>query len=102
MSIRIENDQIGSTSSPATRVDQVSRPSDGSSKFSGVTNQGQDQIDVSPATAKISAELSAQSSTRAGKVQQLGALYASGQYHVDSAQVSQSLVSSALGAAGSL
>lgn len=98
MSIRIESDQIGSASSPATRVDQVSRPPDGSSKSSGVTNQGQDQVDVSPATAKISAQISAQNSTRAARIQQLGALYAGGQYKVDSAQVSQSLVANALGA----
>ncbi len=98
MSIRIESDQIGSASSPATRVDQVSRPPDQASKSTGVTSQGQDQIDVSPATAKISAELSAQNSTRASRVQQLGVLYASGHYNVDSAQVSQSLVSSAIGA----
>jgi anti-sigma28 factor (negative regulator of flagellin synthesis) len=98
MSIRIESDQIGSASSPATRVDQVSRPPDQGSKSAGITNQGQDQVDVSPATAKISAELSAQNSTRASQVQQLSALYASGHYKVDSAQVSQSLVSSAIGA----
>lgn len=98
MSIRIESDQIGSASSPATRVDQVSRPPDQASKSTGVASQGQDHVDVSPATAKISAELSAQSSTRTSHVQQLSALYASGQYKVDSAQVSQSLVASAIGA----
>jgi len=98
MSIRIESDQIGSASSPAARVDQVSRAPDNPSKSTAVTTSGQDQIDVSPATAKISAELSAQSSTRASQVQQLGALYASGQYKVDSAQVSQSIVTSAIGA----
>ncbi len=100
MSIRVDTNPISSLPAPAAGIDQTSRPPDGAAKSGAgavAAAQSQDQVDVSPATTKITEELGTQNSARAGRVQQLGALYASGRYTSDSAQISRSVVSSALG-----
>jgi anti-sigma28 factor (negative regulator of flagellin synthesis) len=102
MSIRIQNDQTTSVAStPAQSAEQAARFSSGGTKTGGASSlAGEDQVDVSSVTSSIGAAVSANNAARSNRVQQLGAIYASGQYKVDSAKISQSLISSALGAPG--
>ena len=100
MSIRIQNDQtadIASTS--AQRAEQAARLAPGGTKSgSGVSVDGEDQVEVSSVTSSIGVAVSAHNAARSNRVLQLGALYASGQYTADSLKTSQALVSGALGA----
>jgi len=94
--MRIQNDELASLSSPASRVDQVSTGPQGAGKTGGASKPQVDQVQVSSSTERIAAELSSGSAEQTARVQQLSALYASGQYSVDPAQVSRSMVGSAL------
>jgi anti-sigma28 factor (negative regulator of flagellin synthesis) len=98
MSLRIQNDAATGAASPeVSRSQQSSSVSSGTGKSRTVSStEGGDHIDVSSATESISAGLSAQNQQRAARVTQLSALYASGRYAVDSAQVSHAIVSSAV------
>lgn len=98
MSVRIQNDPSPGVLSPeVSRTGQSASSASGPGKGRGVTgSEGGDQVDVSSSTESISAGLSAQNLTHAARVTQLGALYASGQYNVDSAQVSQALIANAV------
>ena len=102
MSIRIDNDKTADiASNPAQRTEQTDRLAPGGTKSgSGVSGEGEDQVEVSSTTSSIGAAVSANNAARSNRVQELGALYTSGQYNVDSFKTSQALVSSAIGAAG--
>jgi len=102
MSIRIQNDQTADIASTAARqTEQTARFASGGTKSgSAISSEGEDQVEVSSTTSSIGAAVSAQNTTRSNRVQQLGALYTSGQYSADSFKTSQALVSDALGAAG--
>ena len=102
MSIRIQNDQTaGAASTPAQRTEQSARfASGGTNTGSKISGDGEDQVDVSSVTSSIGAAVSAHSAARSNRVQQLGALYASGQNSADSLKTSQALVSGALVATG--
>jgi flagellar biosynthesis anti-sigma factor FlgM len=94
--MKIQNDDLASVGSAASRVDQVSAGTQGAGKSGGAQKSQTDQVEVSSATEKITAQLSSQSAERAARVQQLSALYSSGKYQVDSSQVSQSMIAGAL------
>jgi anti-sigma28 factor (negative regulator of flagellin synthesis) len=102
MSIRIENDRTTDIASDsAQRTEQSARFAAGGTKSgSGISSDGEDQVDVSSTTASIGAAVSADNAARSNRVQQLGALHASGQYSADSFKTSQAIVSGALGAGG--
>jgi anti-sigma28 factor (negative regulator of flagellin synthesis) len=102
MSIRIQNDQTADVASTsAQRTEQTARFAAGGTKSGGaISSDGEDQVEVSSTTSSIGAAVSAQNRARSNRVQQLGALYASGQYSADSFKVGLALVSGALGAAG--
>ena len=63
-----------------------------SSSTSGPAASSQDGLSDSASASSIGSTLSDLSSTRAARVSQLAALYASGKYTVDSTKVAQSLV----------
>jgi anti-sigma28 factor (negative regulator of flagellin synthesis) len=98
MSLRIQGDPAaGLSSTEAGGVSQTASLVAGSAK--GRTTSGSaggDQVEVSSVAEAISARNSAVNLSHAGRVAQLGALYASGKYTVDSAQVSHALVDNAL------
>ena len=102
MSIRIQNDQMtGAASTAAQRNEQSSRPTNGAANAGGGRSiDGEDQVEVSSVASSIGAAVSAQSAARSTRLQQLGALYASGQYSADSFKTSQSIISGALGVTG--
>jgi anti-sigma28 factor (negative regulator of flagellin synthesis) len=53
-------------------------------------------VEISSLSGRIADASSASATAQANRVQQLGALYSSGRYQVDSAAVSRSIVSQAL------
>ena len=98
MSLRIQND-------PATNgtAAEVSHAAQSTSVSPGLGNAQKtigsavgDQVNVSSVTEAISAGISAQNLQRATRVTQLGALYARGQYYVDSVDVSSAIVGNAI------
>lgn len=101
MSIQIQNDGIAglapSQSAPAGSVAQ----SGSSTKAGSAANSGADQVDISTLSGNIASSTAALASQQAARVSQLAALYAKGQYRVDSRQLSSALVSRAL-ASGSV
>jgi len=97
MNIRIQTDQPSSASSATGRTDQISGGGSSGFKQAVEGKQNEDQVDVSPLTASITAATSGQAASRASRVTQLGALVASGQYIADGASVSQAMVAGAIG-----
>lgn len=93
MSIRIYNDGLaGAAASEASRAQELSRASS-TGKSSGTSAiGGEDQVSIS----SLSETLSAQSSQRSARVQDLTAVYQSGQYQVNSQNVGSAIVNDAL------
>jgi anti-sigma28 factor (negative regulator of flagellin synthesis) len=98
MSLRIQNDSAtNGTAAEVSRAAQSPSALSGSAKTrSSIGGAGEDQVDVSSVAETISAGVSAQNLQRAARVTELAALHARGQYSVDSAHVSQALVSNAV------
>jgi anti-sigma28 factor (negative regulator of flagellin synthesis) len=98
MSLRIQNDPAtNGTAAEVSHAAQSSSVSPGLGKAQKTTGSaGGDQVDVSSVTEAISAGISAQNLQRATRVTQLGALYAKGQYSVDSAHLSSAIVGNAI------
>jgi anti-sigma28 factor (negative regulator of flagellin synthesis) len=96
MSMRIHNDGIAaSAASQAAAAETAAQP--GLSKQAGsVANSGADQVDISSLSGNIAASAAALTGQQAARVSQLAALYAKGEYRVDSVQLSRALVSTAL------
>jgi hypothetical protein len=97
MSIRIQNDGIAAAGTSQTApAEKTGKP--GSSTSSGsISNSGADQVDISSLSGSIGAASSALASQQSARVNQLTALYASGQFQANSAQLSRALVTSAMG-----
>jgi hypothetical protein len=98
MSLRVQNDPAaGIGASEVNRSGQSTSIGGGSGKSGRISSgaEGGDQVQVSSVTESISAGTSALNLERAGRVSQLGALYAGGQYTVDSAKVSAALIAGA-------
>jgi anti-sigma28 factor (negative regulator of flagellin synthesis) len=93
MSIQIYNDGLAGATSGVGGAQDISRVSTGGHKpASGSGASGEDQVQIS----SISSTLSAQGSDRAARVQQLAAAYQSGNYQVNSVDVSKAMVNHAL------
>ena len=97
MSIRIQNDGIGATAASQTApVEKTGKPGS-STQSSSISNSGSDQVDISSLSGNIGESSGALASQEAARVSQLTALYSSGNYQVNSQQLSHALVSSAMG-----
>ena len=97
MSIRIQNDGLSGTSaSQAERVQGSAIGSGSTLKAGSGLSSGGDHVSISSLSESIAAAGHADEVQQASRVRQLGALYQSGQYRVDSAQLSRSLVSQSL------
>jgi hypothetical protein len=99
MSIRIQNDGIaGAGASQINPADlQTSGTSGrGSSSIGGFA----DRVEISSLSENLSSATASLDAQHADKVSRIAALYAQGQYQVDSATLSNSLVSNALNATG--
>ena len=99
MSIRIQNDSLTGTAAPGIgRADEISRPPNSPSQSTGKSGgRGGDSVDISSLSQSVTAASTAQQAQQTSRVRQLAALYRSGQYSIDSAQVSHAMVSQALG-----
>jgi anti-sigma28 factor (negative regulator of flagellin synthesis) len=97
MRIRLQNDGVAG----ASAAGQINPTQPGSSiaPASGLNTAGADQVEISSLSESISSTSSALEAQQAGRVNQLAAIYAKGQYQVDSAQLSHALVSHALASA---
>ncbi len=97
MSIRIQNDGVAGAA--ASQVTQTGGPAQGTSatRAGSKTAPGADQVDLSSLSGAVASSLSAIASKQTNRVSQLAALYAKGQYGLDSAQISRSLISEAIG-----
>lgn len=101
MSTRVQNDGgLGQAQLQTGRTEGKSPVAKGQSHAaSAYAPSGVDSVQISSLSEKIAAAGSSGETERASRVRQLSALYASGQYHVDSRKVSQSIVEAALGTA---
>lgn len=101
MSIRIQNESSSSTAAaPSSRADELSRVSVGNAKSrSHILKSTDDTVEISAFSENIAVVNHSQSVHDAGKVQQLAALYRKGSYQVDSRELSQALISNAVGSA---
>jgi anti-sigma28 factor (negative regulator of flagellin synthesis) len=102
MSMQIHNDGIaGPAASQPAPVESVAQP--GSSTRIGMAAESDaDQVEISSLFGNIASGATALAEQQAARVSQLAALHASGQYQVDSTQLSRALVSEAIasGSAG--
>jgi hypothetical protein len=99
MSIRIQNDGIAAAAASQTApAEKTGKP--GSTSSGSIGSSGADQVDISSLSGSIAAASSALASQQSARVSQLTGLYASGQFQVNSAQLSSALVTSAMGSAG--
>jgi anti-sigma28 factor (negative regulator of flagellin synthesis) len=98
MSIQIYNDGLAGAS--ASQAERTQGPTIGSSnpprRDNGLSNSGSDHVAISSLSESITAAGRIDDVKQAARVSQLTALYQSGQYHVDSLQLSRTLVSQAL------
>src|SRR5579863_6961449 len=98
MSIRIQNDGLSGTS--ASQLERAQGPAIGSGSTlkpgGGLSSGGGDHVSISSLSESIAAASHADEVQQSSRIRQLSALYQSGQYHVDSLQLSRTLVSQAL------
>jgi hypothetical protein len=99
MSIIIQNDSLAGGAAPGVgRTDEISRPAGWPGQSTGRSdNRGGDSVDLSSLSQSVAAASTAQEAEQAGRISHLTALYRSGQYSIDSAQVGRAMVSHALG-----
>jgi len=93
--MRIQNDGIAASAASQSAAAENS-PQAVSSPQSSAANSGADVIEISSLSGGVSAAASQLAGRQAERVSQLAALYAKGEYHVDSAQLSHALVNHAL------
>jgi anti-sigma28 factor (negative regulator of flagellin synthesis) len=96
MSIQIHNDGIaGPAASQSAPVESVAQPGS-STRISIAANSDADQVEISSLFGNIASSASALADQQAARVTQLAALYARGQYQVDSQQLSRALIAEAI------
>jgi anti-sigma28 factor (negative regulator of flagellin synthesis) len=98
MSIQIHNDGLAGTSAQQAERAHGSAigPGNAPKQSPGLNSTGGDNVAISSLSESIAAATQLDEVQHAGRVRQLAALYQSGQYHVDSLQLSRTLVSQAL------
>jgi anti-sigma28 factor (negative regulator of flagellin synthesis) len=101
MRIRLENDGVSAASTAGAGQINPTRSGSSSPTAPAGHTGGADQVEISPLSESISNASNALQTQQADRVNQLAAVYAKGQYQVDSAQISHALVSQAL-ASGSV
>jgi len=102
MNIRVHQDPL-----PGASVSELSRSEPASASSAGRTKAGSDasppagdRVEISSLSGSIVDSLAVAAAGQSAKVQHLAALYSSGQYHVDSACISRSLVAQSIGLSG--
>jgi anti-sigma28 factor (negative regulator of flagellin synthesis) len=102
MRIRLQNDGVAGASSSAASQTNLTPSGSPITPASGVNSgAATDQVEISSLSENVASASSALQTQQADRVSHLAAVYAKGQYQVDSAQLSHALVSHAL-ASGSV
>jgi flagellar biosynthesis anti-sigma factor FlgM len=91
-----ESNVLNIAKSQSERLSESLKVTSGNGRVQGPANAPSDQIDLGSQAGLLSQAQSAGSSDRQARVEQLKALVQSGQYQVDSAELSQSIVNAAL------
>jgi len=96
MSMRIHNEGIAAAAAPPPPpVENVAQQ--GSSTLAApIANSGGDQIEISSLSGNVASTVGALAEQQAARVSHLAALYARGDYQVDSMQTSRALLAGAL------
>lgn len=98
MSIRIQNDSLAGTApSGVGRADEISHAASSSNVSASRSGNRTDSVDISSLSQSVVAASTSQQAQQASRIQHLSALYRSGQYGVDSTDVSRAIISQALG-----
>jgi hypothetical protein len=93
MSIRIYNDGLaGAAASETSRAEQLARTAGTGKPGAGTGAVGEDQVQIS----SLSEAVTAAQTQRSATLQRLAAVYQSGNYQVNSADLSHALVNNAL------
>ncbi|MGA2117839.1 MAG: flagellar biosynthesis anti-sigma factor FlgM [Bryobacteraceae bacterium] len=96
MRIRLQNDGVAGAGVSAPGQTNPTQPGSSVAPASGPSTAGADQIEISSLSESISSTSGALEAQQAERVTQLAAVYAKGQYQVDSVQLSHALVSHVL------
>lgn len=99
--MRIYNDGIAASAAAQAALAESAVQPGASPQTGSVANSGSDQVDISSLSGNVAASVAALAGQQAARVSQLAALYAKGEYPVDSLQLSRAMVSEAI-AGGSL
>jgi hypothetical protein len=101
MSMRIHNNEIGATGASASAPVETALQRQGSLRPSGSAGfGGADYVEISSLSGNIAATSAALVNQQAARVSRLAALYAGGDYQVDSMQLSRALISGSLAGGG--
>ena len=94
--MRIHNEVIAAAQPPPPApAENVARA--GSSTLAGsIASSGGDEVEISSFSGNVATSVGALGEQQAARVSQLAALYARGDYQVDSMQVSRALISGAI------
>ena len=101
MDMRIQGESLEGALAPQTSRTQETPPAgqNEGQRVPKAVESGRDSVEISGLSARLSAANQQEDARVAGRVSTLAALYARGQYQVDSANLSRALVSHALSGA---
>jgi len=95
--MRIHNNQIPPAPPPPPPAPAENVAQSGATTLAApITNGGGDQVEISSFSGNVATSVGALGEQQAARVSQLAALYARGDYQVDSMQVSRALISGAI------
>jgi len=96
MRIRLQNDGVAGASTSAASQTNLTQSGSSATPASGLGSSAADQVEISSLSENVANASSALETQQAERVSHLAAVYAQGQYQVDSVQLSHALVSHAL------
>jgi anti-sigma28 factor (negative regulator of flagellin synthesis) len=91
-----EHSLTGASTAEAGRAHETQRTDSGAASRAAESTSGGDRIELSSTLNSVSRAMAGDRYGRAARVQQLAALYESGQYHADATATSRAMVSEAL------
>ncbi|MGA2648592.1 MAG: hypothetical protein ABSF15_28245 [Candidatus Sulfotelmatobacter sp.] len=96
MSIRIHNDVIAAAAPPPPAPAENAARAGASTLASSVAGSSGDQVEISSFSGNVATSVGALAEQQGARVSHLAALYARGDYQVDSMQTSRALISGAI------
>ncbi len=93
-----DRDITGSAAAEAGRAQEAQKAGRGPARVTPMRDPSADRVEFSSTLEQLGRATAAEGEVRAQKVERLAALYASGSYRVDAAQVSRAMVAEAVSA----